>query len=104
MCPPPNSPLPCQRHNDYIYATAHIHDVHGCDLIEHDRTPVVVDPGFEIAPGDASDVEVTNAHAWGSLYLVFSDGQAAATALGIAEDRSETGTAFLMKSLFSISW
>ena len=65
MCPPPNSPLPCQRHKDFIYATAHIHDVHGWDLIEHDRTPVVVDRGFEIAPGDASDVEVTNAHAWG---------------------------------------
>ena len=33
-----------------------------------------MDAGFEVAPGDASDIEVANAHAWGSDYLIFSDG------------------------------
>jgi hypothetical protein len=47
-------------------------------------TPVDIDVGFEVAPGDASDVEVANAHAWGSQFLVFSDGTATASALCIA--------------------
>jgi hypothetical protein len=43
--------------------------------------PVDIDAGFEVAPGDASDIEVANAHAWGSYCLVFSDGKVASTAL-----------------------
>ena len=42
---------------------------------------VGIDAGFEIAPGDASDIEVANAHAWGSARLVFSDGSATGSAL-----------------------
>jgi hypothetical protein len=46
---------------------------------------VDIDAGFEVAPGDASDIEVANAHPWGSYWLVFSDGAWAATALNIAK-------------------
>jgi hypothetical protein len=45
---------------------------------------VGIDAGFEIAPGDASDIEVANAHAWGSDALIFSDGTYAESALQIA--------------------
>ena len=45
------------------------------------HVPVDIDAGFEVAPGDASDIEVTNAHAWGCFNLVFSDGKVACTAL-----------------------
>jgi hypothetical protein len=41
---------------------------------------VDIDAGFEVAPGDASDIEVANAHPWGSRFLMFSDGACAATA------------------------
>ncbi len=40
---------------------------------------------FEVAPGDANDIQVVNAHTWGCDGLVFSDGQVAATSLHIAE-------------------
>ena len=52
---------------------------------------VSIDAGFEIAPGDASDIEVANAHAWGSDLLVFSDGTGAYSAS--MEDPSDMGTA-----------
>jgi hypothetical protein len=45
----------------------------GCTFVD-------IDAGFEVAPGDASDIEVANAHAWGSWRLVFSDGAWASTA------------------------
>jgi hypothetical protein len=69
--PPP--PL-LQRHKGFIYASAHVHDVDGQTIIEDCCTPVDIDAGFEVAPGDASDIEVANAHAWGSGALIFSDG------------------------------
>jgi hypothetical protein len=47
------------------------------------HTPVGIDAGFEVAPGDASDVEVVGAHAWGSYALVFGDGSWAHTALSL---------------------
>jgi hypothetical protein len=53
-------------------------------MIQDGRTPVGIGAGFEIALGDASDVEVANAHAWGSYCLIFSDGAAASSALWIA--------------------
>ena len=49
------------------------------------HTPVGIDAGFEVAPGDASDIEVANALAWGSMSLIFSDGTAAASAKHIAQ-------------------
>ena len=55
--------------------------------------PVDIDAGFEVAPGDASDVEVANAHAWGSYCLVYSDGAAAHSARGIAMIPSVKGIA-----------
>ena len=64
-----------------MYASAHVHDVDGQTVIHDGRTPVGIDAGFEVAPGDASDVEVANAHAWGSHRLVFSDGAVAGSAL-----------------------
>ena len=82
---------PPQRHNGYIYAVAHVHDVDCRDDIYDGSTLVDIDAGFEVAPGDASDIEVANAHAWGSYYLVFSDGATAATALLIAEYPSRKG-------------
>jgi hypothetical protein len=45
------------------------------------NTFVDIDAGFEVAPGDASDIEVANSHPWGSSRLSFSDGAQAATAL-----------------------
>ena len=55
--------------------------------------PVDIDAGFEVAPGDASDIEVANAHAWGSDGLIFSDGKRAGSALFIAEIPSNKGIA-----------
>ena len=47
-------------------------------MIEDGITPVDIDAGFEVAPGDAGDVEVANAHAWGSGGdVIFSDGSVA---------------------------
>ena len=87
----PLTPHTPQRHNGYIYAVAHAHDV-GCrDLIRDGSTFVDIDAGLEVAPGDASDIEVANAHPWGSWCLVFSDGARAATALNIAVNRFRIG-------------
>ena len=33
-----------------------------------------IDAGFEVAPGSISDIEVVNAHYWGSGAMVFSGG------------------------------
>ena len=76
-----NSPprLLHQRHNGYIYATAHARDVDGRDRLYDGATPVDIDAGFEIAPGDATGIRVVNAYAWGSWSLVFSDGSSALT-------------------------
>ena len=43
-------------------------------------TIVLLCPGFDVAPGDASDVAVCNQHTWGSHMLAFADGALAATA------------------------
>jgi hypothetical protein len=75
----------------FIYASAHVRDVDGQNHIEDGWMPVGIDAGFEVAPGDAIDVEVANAHAWGSLALIFSDGTRAWSALGLAENPSLKG-------------
>jgi hypothetical protein len=63
-------------------------------LISQDgRTHVDIDAGFEVAPGDASDVEVANAHTWSSAFLVFADGRHAATSLIITHTPDAIGTA-----------
>jgi hypothetical protein len=79
---PPSPPLSnAQRHNDYIYAAAHVHvDDADAALSDCRDWPVNVYAGFEVAPGDSSDIEVTNAHPWPCLWLVFSDGASASTA------------------------
>ena len=82
---------PPQRHEGFTYASAHVRDVDGRDITKDGCTPVDIDAGFEVAPGDASDVEVANAHAWGSHYLIFSDGAVAGTALNIALNPSLRG-------------
>ena len=74
-----------------MYATAHTRDVDYWDAIRDGKTFVDIDAGLEVAPGDASDIEVANAHPWGSYYLAFSDGAAAATALLIAGNPSAKG-------------
>ena len=74
-----------------MYATAHARDVDCRHYIRDGKTLVDIDAGFEVAPGDASDIEVTNAHPWGSHLLVFSDGASAATALWITQDPSRKG-------------
>ena len=90
---PPPPPSLLQRHKGFIYASAHVHDVDGRTVIRDGNTPVDIDAGFEVAPGDASDIEVANAHAWGSLSLVFSDGTSTGSALGIAMYPSWKGIA-----------
>jgi hypothetical protein len=80
------TPSPPQCHNGYIYASAHVHDVDAWGTILDGDAPVDIEAGFEVAPGDASDVEVANAHAWGSRDLYFSNmGEYAHTAREIAE-------------------
>ncbi len=79
----PLSPHTLQRHNGYVYAVAHLRDVN-CDYYQDSKdgnTLVDIDAGFDVAPGDASDVEVTNAHPWGSSHLLFSDGGGAYTSV-----------------------
>ena len=96
-CLAPDSPLPptplLQRHKGFIYVSAHVRDVDGRTYIWDGDTPVGIDAGFEVAPGDASDIEVANAHAWGSIALIFSDGTAAGSALGVAKYPSAPGIA-----------
>jgi hypothetical protein len=75
----PPSPL-LQHHNGYIYATSHANIVKSIIRV-HASGYVVVGDGFEVAPGDASDIEVTNAYPWGCLKLFFSDNHMALTAL-----------------------
>ena len=87
----PLTPHTPQRHNGFVYAVAHAHDVDWRDLMQDGKTFVDIDAGLEVAPGDASDIEVANAHPWGSNGLVFSDGTTAATALNIAEWPSTKG-------------
>ena len=78
----PLTPHTPQRHkNGYIYAVAQVHDVDCCDLIGDGKNWVYIDHGFEVAPGDADDIEVANAYPWGSRFLVFSDGAYADTAM-----------------------
>ena len=89
----PLTPPLLQLYKGFIYTSAHVHDVDGQDYIHDGCTPVDIDAGFEVAPGDASDVEVANAHAWGSLCLIFSDGAWAYSALGVAEFPSDKGIA-----------
>jgi hypothetical protein len=72
--PPPPPPPLLQLYKGFIYTSAHVHDVDGQTVIRDGDTPVDIDAGFEVAPGDASDIEVANAHAWGSGALIFSDG------------------------------
>ena len=92
-----------QHHNGYIYAVAHVRSVECREYIldPDGETFVDVDAGFEVAPGDASDIEVANAHPWGSCHLVFSDGAFAATALRIAEYPSLIGMSFYFCKLDS---
>ena len=80
------------RHNGYTYTTAHFHNVDCREKVQDGRTLVDIGAGFEVAPGDANDVEVANAHPWGSDALVFSEGWYAATALAIAVNPGIKGT------------
>jgi hypothetical protein len=77
---------PFQRYNGYIYVTAHVRDV----LRDHPErdgcTYVVIQAGFEVAPGDANDIAVANAYPWGSERLVFSDGSEACSALDLKRE------------------
>ena len=84
-------PLPLQLYKGFIYASAHLHDVDGRDKIYDGDTPVDIDAEFDVAPGDSSDVEVANAHAWGSVCLILSDGAASHSALRIVEEPSNKG-------------
>lgn len=85
-------PPPLQLYNGYIYASAHLHPVNHAIVIEDGKHFVdIVDAEFEIAPGDENDIKVTNMYPWGSEWLVFEDGTAAATALAITHIPSLSG-------------
>jgi hypothetical protein len=77
----PLTPPLVQLYKGFIYTSAHVRDVDGRTVIEDGDTPVGIDAGFKVAPGDASDIEVANAHAWGSDFLIFSDGAYTGSAL-----------------------
>ena len=84
-----------QTHKGYVYVSAHLHDVDSLVQIGDGDQLVDVQHDFEVAPGDADDIHVVNAHTWGSYGMVFSDGQVAGTSLNIAEcGPSGIGTRF----------
>ena len=59
-------------------------------MIDHTRDdPVDIDAGFEVAPGDDSDIQVVNDHGWQCGGMAFSDGGFAWTALDIAKEIEE---------------
>jgi hypothetical protein len=94
----PFPPFRPQVYNGHLYASAHRHQVKGRDAKTDGRTPVSIFKEFEVAPGDKSDVEVANAHAWGCERLVFNYERFAYTDLSIAEDASKPkGKASLCK-------
>jgi hypothetical protein len=74
-----------------MYASAHLHDVESRGIIRDTAFPVSIDADFEVAPGDAGDIAVVNAHPWGSACLVFSDGSYADSAQILASDPSGKG-------------
>ena len=78
---PPSPPPPPQHHNGYIYVTSHARIVKSNIRDQGNPSAVVISGGFEVAPGDASDIEVTNANPWGGLELYFGDGHYASTAI-----------------------
>ena len=44
--------------------------------VNENGVPLVdIDAGFEVAPGSIIDIEVVNAHRWGSGAMVFSSGR-----------------------------
>ena len=79
------SDVSTQEHKGYVYVSAHLHDVDSLVQIGDGDQLVDLHHDFEVAPGDANDIEVVNAHTWGSYGMVFSDGQVAGTSLNIAE-------------------
>jgi hypothetical protein len=83
-------PLKCYK--GFIYASAHVHDVDTFPP-EDGPEPVDIGAGFEIAPGDAADLEVTKMHDWQCSHLVFSDGAMASTDM-YSDDGYEGGIAF----------
>jgi hypothetical protein len=94
-----------QLHNGYIYASALAHEVDG--LYDQGHISFVeIDAGFEVAPGDASDIEVANAHTWSSSFLVFSDGAAAATRMkfGKMHNGGREDTSFIGMSCYFLNW
>jgi hypothetical protein len=68
--------------------------------MEDGDTPIGIDAGFEIALGDASDVEVANAHAWGTAVLLFSDGVGAPCARLIDLQIYDKGIAFIFSTSY----
>ena len=76
-----------------MYATAHVHDVDCHDQAEDGETPVDIDADFEVAPGDASDVQVANLYGWGCVGLVFGDGLVSDTALDVVGHPPHNGVA-----------
>jgi hypothetical protein len=79
----PIPPFP-QLHGSFYYAVAHarIFDLGSRDYYERDGKRFVRLPseeGWEVAPEDASDVEVCGLHPWQSNFLVFADSDAAGT-------------------------
>jgi hypothetical protein len=94
LTPAPPSPLlpPLQCDKGFIYASAHLHDVETFPP-EDGPGPVDIDAGFEIAPGDAADVEVTMMYPWQCSHLVFSDGAKAYTDM-YPDNDYEQGIAF----------
>jgi hypothetical protein len=90
--PPPPPPSPPQHHNGYIYTTAHAHKVHDISQPRDGHRAVGPSDGFEVAPGDANDIEVANTYPWGCVHLVFSDGSWAGSSSRIALDPNLKGT------------
>ena len=78
----------------FVYAIAHVHDVEAFPP-EDGPEPVDIKDRFEIAPGDAADLqlEVTKIHRWQCSHLVFSDGAFAFTDM-YSDDGKEKGIAF----------
>jgi hypothetical protein len=82
-----------QIHEGFVYASAHMHPVDGAaeTCINDGDQSVVIHADFEVAPGDANDIAVCNAHLWACESLVFADGSYAYTSLNIAKHPDNKG-------------
>jgi len=84
LIPSKTSLTSLQRFGPFFYAASHARKVDGGTRGKYARDgeiPVRVDDGWEVAPGDDSDLQVCSQHPWQSDCPVFADGDVAGTSI-----------------------